>query len=379
MNRATNISIILVLAIAFSVIGCKKPFEPPAITAVTNFLVVDGNINIGSSIPTTIVLSRTKRLSDSILFDPELNALVYIEQDQGNSIQLDNIGNGVYQSQPLSLQPGSSYRLRIQAGNKEYHSAYTTARISPGIDSLTWKEDQGVTVQLHTHDPLNNTRYYRWEYTEDWNYSSFLPSAWGESNGLIFPKDSITQTDSCWRTAQSSNILVGSSVALGQDVISYFPIAVIPQHSEKIGMGYSILVKQYAITADAYRYFQLIRKNTEQLGTLFDGQPSQLKGNIQCADNPAEPVIGFITASTVTEKRMFIRNKQLADWDFVQPGIKCDDLLVIPQHPTNYAIYNYPDPSYTIYFFVRGGIVLAKKACLDCRELGGTNVKPVFW
>ncbi len=50
--------------------ACKKPYEPPVIKAETNFLVVDGNINCGNNEVTTITLSRTTRLGDSILFAP---------------------------------------------------------------------------------------------------------------------------------------------------------------------------------------------------------------------------------------------------------------------------------------------------------------------
>ncbi len=94
-NGAWHITFILLLT---AMTGCKKPFEPAPVTAITNFLVVDGNINIGVDIPTTIVLSRTKQLSDSILFDPETNASVYIEQEQGGSYSLSHFGNGIYRS-----------------------------------------------------------------------------------------------------------------------------------------------------------------------------------------------------------------------------------------------------------------------------------------
>jgi hypothetical protein len=138
-NGMQHIAFILLLTAIF---GCKKPFEPAPVTAVTNFLVVDGNINIGVNIPTTIVLSRTKQLSDSILFDPETNAAVYIEQEQGGSYSLSHFGNGVYRSLPLSLVAGKRYRLRIQADNKEYNSAFEMARVSPAIDSLTWRQER---------------------------------------------------------------------------------------------------------------------------------------------------------------------------------------------------------------------------------------------
>lgn len=373
------VTIILFASAVFFGSGCKKPYEPRVLSTITNFLVVDGNIAVGNDQVTKIVLSRTTRLSDSIRFNPENNATVFIEQEQGGMIQLLNRGNGIYESPVLSLQTGANYRLRILSGNKEYVSEFVNARVSPAIDSVTWRQDNDVFIYVHTHDPSNQTRYYRWDYVETWNYASFLVSPWAVSDGLIFVKDSLTQTDSCWRSSASSQILVASTAALSQDVVSNFQVARVQQHSEKIGMGYNILVRQYAITDEAYRYFSLIQKNTEQLGTLFDGQPSQLKGNIHCTQDPAEPVIGFVTASTISEKRIVIRNRQV-DWNFIQPGPDCSPTIVIPQHPDNFKIYDYPDPEYTIYYYITGGTMrLARKVCLDCRSLGGTNEKPVFW
>jgi hypothetical protein len=39
-------------------------------------------------------------------------------------------------------------------------------------------------------------------------------------------------------------------------------------------------VYQYALTKDQYDYWTELKKNSEQLGTLFDAQPSQLNSNI---------------------------------------------------------------------------------------------------
>ena len=101
--------VMFVLAVFFGS-GCKKPYEPRVLSTITNFLVVDGNIAVGNDQVTKIVLSRTTRLSDSITFDPENNATVFIEQEQGGMIQLLNRDNGVYESPVLSLQTGANYR-----------------------------------------------------------------------------------------------------------------------------------------------------------------------------------------------------------------------------------------------------------------------------
>jgi len=378
MKKNEQILFLLSVLIIFFV-ACKKPYEPAILKSDTNFLVIDGTIACGNNVMTTITLSRTRKLYDSILFAPELNALVLINEEQGNSYSLFEQGNGVYTSAPLNLDPSKKYRLKVITSNKEYLSDWVTAKTSPAIDSITWKQSGDVTISVHTHDISKETRYYRWEYNETWNYSSRFSAFYGVKDGLMFIKDSTTQTDSCWRTANSTNILIGSSIALSEDVISDFPLTVIPQHTEKIGKGYSILVRQYAMAEDAFRYLQLIQKNTQQLGTLFDAQPSQLKGNIQSSSDPNEPVIGFISASTITEKRIFIRNSQLTDWNYLTSGPLCGDVFFIPQNPVNYLIFDYPDPSYAPYYFVTGGIAIVKKSCLDCTEKGGTNQKPSFW
>ncbi|MEP7376997.1 MAG: DUF4249 domain-containing protein [Chitinophagaceae bacterium] len=380
MKKILQISSVLLFSLLW-LIACKKPYDPPEIKIATNFLVVDGNITCGTNAVTTITLSRTTKLGDSLLFNPELNALLYIEEEQGNVFPISEQGNGVYRSQPLNLDPARKYRLKITTpGNKNYVSDFVTAKTSPAIDSLTWKQDGDVTVSVHTHDPLNNTRYYRWEFAETWTYASLFHAEWIVKDGWIYVHDSINQIDSCWRTANSNNIVVGSSIALSEDVISDFPVAVIPQHHEKIGKRYSILVKQYGLTEEAFRYLQLIKKNTEQLGTLFDAQPSQLKGNIQSADDPNEPVIGFISASTVTEKRIFIQHDQLTNWIPVYSIETCGNPIIIDQNRTDYRIWDYPDPDYTILYYIMGGtMAIIKKPCIDCRARGGVNVKPSFW
>ena len=362
-------------------VTCKKSYTPPAITAINNFLVVDGNINATPASSTIITLSRTRRLVDTVTNIPELYAQVFIEDNNGVQYSLHETGNGKYISDELTLSSANTYRLDITTANgKNYKSDFVPVKQTPAIDSLNWKRDKDVTVYVNSHDPQNNTRYYRWEFEETWEYHSFYETILGTSNGLIFYRDSITQAFKCWRNSASTDIILGSSVKLSEDVISNIPVAIVTENSPKINYRYSILVKQYGLTKEAYAYWQIIQKSTEQLGSLFDVQPSQLSGNIHSTDNPTEPVIGYISASSIQQKRLFINNKQLDNWHGVAPGSSCD-ISFIPQdpNPANYLIFHYGDTTYGAYYFVTGGIAITKKTCLDCTLAGGTNNKPSFW
>jgi hypothetical protein len=196
---------------------------------------------------------------------------------------------------------------------------------------------------------------------------------------MIYAVDTSTQKDSCWTTDTSSNILLTSSAAETKNIITGFPLVTIPNSDPRVQFIYSILVRQYALTEDAYNYWQLIQKTTQDVGTLFDVQPTQLTGNIHCTSNPAEPVIGYLNATSVQQQRIFILYEQVSNWTQNQAGFGCDTVEISYDFYNPFA-YNYPNPAYTPWYFITNGpLVLASTNCLDCTLTGGTNVRPSFW
>ncbi len=368
------------LAIVFFV-SCKREFSPPELNVDYNYLVVDGVMVNSVDSPTTIVLSRTRKLTDTILNSPERNAVVTIEGSNGENFQLFESSEGNYTIDHLTLNTTSKYRLNIETTTGgRYVSDFVEVKQTPPIDSLNYRQPGDLTIYVNTHDPSNNARYYRWDYVETAQYNAEGQSEIGVNNGLMFFRDSTNQIYKCWHITNSTDILIGSTAALAADVVNEFPIITIPQNSEKVGLRYSILVKQYTTSEQAYQYYQILKKNTEQQGSIFDVQPSQLKGNISSVNNPGEPVIGFVTASSMQQKRIFIRNDELTNWQHLNPTGLCG-IVTLPVNPSNYLIYTYPDPDFVPWYFTGMGTVLivTKKGCVDCREQGGTNLKPSFW
>jgi hypothetical protein len=184
---------------------------------------------------------------------------------------------------------------------------FVETQISPPIDSVNCDEKDEKLIDVNTHDDAANTRYYRWEFEETVEYRAVFDSNIEFRNGeLIF----ITPEEMryvCFKYFNSNAILISSSGSLGEDVISQFLLTRIPNDNSKINPRYSILVKQYALTPEAYQYWQIVKQNSEQTGNIFDPQPSQLYGNIRNVNRPDEPVIGFVSASTVSQQRIFIR------------------------------------------------------------------------
>jgi hypothetical protein len=382
-------SVLLLLFILYS--SCIKNYAPPAIQAANNYLVVDGFINTAPNSITTITLSRSRNLADTTSFIPEHGAQVQIADSNGAVYPLiDSNNTGKYSSNVLNLIQSDRFRILITTSNgHQYQSAFVSSRITPAIDSVNWQQsaiNSSVGIYVSSHDPLNNTHYYRWDYVETWQHNSPVIAYWVLINGLVVPLDADyiddpRQTYQCWTTAPSKNIVVANSLGLSQDVISLQPLTVIPYNDERITIRYSINVSQYAITEDAYNYWVLIQKNSQALGSLFDLTPSQLSSNITCVSNPNEPVIGYASASTVQQQRIFITNSQVGGWTKQEQYDECNP-IVIPTDPNNFQIYTYPDTSYAPWYFTGDftpALIVTKRHCVDCRLAGGNTSKPPFW
>ncbi|MDP4149808.1 MAG: DUF4249 domain-containing protein [Bacteroidota bacterium] len=371
-----------VLCMVLCQTGCKQIYEPPAIKANNDYLVVDGFINIGPGAVTSINLNRTRRLTDTTATGiPELGAQVSILSNTGAAFALqDTAHKGIYVSQPLALDISRQYRIAVTTSDgRKYQSDLVSCKPSPSIDSITWEQPFNLTFFVSTHDVDAKTRFYRWDYIETWEHDAPLQTPWGVKDGMIFAVDSTTQKAQCWTTVQSTSVMVDNSTALSQDLVEKFPLYTIPYGDSRLDVKYSVLVRQFALTEDAYNYWVLIEKTSQGLGTLFDLQPTQLHGNIHCISNPSEPVIGFMSATSVQQERLFLYNTNLSNWPHNSPGFGCDT-TEIPQNPVDFRIYNFADTFYAPYYFISNGpLVLASRVCLDCTLFGGNNVRPPYW
>jgi hypothetical protein len=298
--------------------GCKKPYAPPAISTPAGYLVVEGVINPGPD-STIIKLSRTVNVSSKTTSKTVTGAVLTVESDQNGSYPLTDQGNGYYISTGLNLNTANKYRLRIKTNDgKVYISDFETVLITPPIDSvgfnITTAPETGIQVYANAHDATNQIHYFRWDYDEAWQFYSKYISNFISNGVTLVDRTAAQEVSFCYANDVSDNLVLGSTAKLTQDIIYQDPIVFIPSTSEKIESRYSILLRQYALTADAYTFYTNLKKNTEQLGSIFDAQPSEIQGNIHCLTNPLEQVIGYLGISTVSSKRIYIANAQLPQW-----------------------------------------------------------------
>ncbi|MBF9143065.1 DUF4249 domain-containing protein [Hymenobacter sp. BT439] len=386
-----GISLMLLALLA----GCTEAYMPEVVTSPPGYLVVDGFLNAQGV--TTIRLSRTYAVASKAAAPVETRAAVTMEDNAGTRYVLtESSVKGTYASTAQQLNPARQYRLRIiTLAGKEYASAFVPVKITPAVDNLRWQVEQdGLNFYVNSHDDANATRYYRWETDETWEiHPPYAPTVEYVTASRLIRPIAVPYPTLCWGNAQSTSVLIDKTTALSQDVVADFRVKRLPANSERLYARYSILVQQHALTKEEYAYWDLLKKNTESIGTLFDPLPAQLTGNVRCLTSPAELALGFVGAHSVAEKRIFINRTDLPRPGIVLTGYE----TCVP--PDTVFLYRSPPPNNpaSILFSAFGsqtvlpidelinpttltlyGYSAKPRDCIDCRTRG-TVVRPSFW
>jgi hypothetical protein len=382
-----------VITVVLIWIGCKEAYITPETSINNSYLVIEGVI-AGGTDSTIIKLSRTVKIS-AVINVVETKATVTVEDDQNNTYALkETLIKGTYGIPAIGLVDSRNYRLRVTTSNNQvYLSDYTPVKNAPPIDSIGYKvTGDGISLYANTHDATNKTRYYRWDYDEAWKFHTKYFSTWKTSGTQIIARPTSEYNFYCFSSHVSNNIIVNSTTKLTQDLLYQAPVLDIALGEEKLQMRYSILLKQYALTEEAYAFWNLLKTNSQSLGSIFDAQPSQAIGNIHCTSNPALPVIGYISAGAIQRKRIFIDRSELpANWVTFDPyKCKLDTMLfcrpveggpcvndvlanLIPIGSTSIPIFDYTTEKGALL-----GYISASRPCTDCTTRGKV-AQPVFW
>lgn len=359
--------------------SCIEPFTPPDTITGQGYLVVDGFLNTGND-TSYISLRRTQDIQDNSRPFNVPDASIYVTTEQGGAVyNFLHTENGQYILPPQSFNTDQQYQLNILLGEELYQSEFVSVSQTPDIDSISYRVDNqqnSVVINVNTHDITNQTRFYRWRFEETHEYVAPYYSALivkdtvlnGRPSKVIEPR--VENINRCWQTGVNQNILLGSTIKQSQDAILSLPVNNVPIETNKFLIRYSILVKQYGLTREAFEYWTTLAKTTQGTGSLFDPLPSLVTGNIKNISNKDRLVFGYFSAGTEKEMRVFI-DEGLGQYSRCFPPdtmSKFDDRvfylgsLLLNSHGER-----------------EDSVLVSYGDCADCRLKGGTNIKPAFW
>ncbi|GGM75893.1 hypothetical protein GCM10010967_04350 [Dyadobacter beijingensis] len=358
--------------------SCVEPFSPPETNSDEGYLVIDGFLNVGGTDSTRIELRRTQNVNANTMPVIETGAQLAVEEENGETFALTEKGSGLYILAPRQYNRAGKYRLRVKTKDgQEYLSEYVAVSITPAIDSVTYKVDpvlDAAVFYVNTHDSQSKTQFYRWKFEETWEYEMAYYSA------LMVRNDSVVirpeNINKCWGSMRSGSILLGSTIKLSADVIKDLPLNRVPISTNKLYIKYSILVKQYGLSRQAFEYWTDLAKTTQGTGSLFDVLPSQVTGNIRNTADPRILAFGYFSAATEETRRLTV-SPRLGMFP------RCTEPDTIPircsARDADECALNTTKLLLTYWGPRSDSVLVAAESCTDCRVLGGTTQRPSYW
>ena len=395
--------LLLWVALLTVVSACVYDYNPQ-IDGEGGYLIVEGDIIIGER--SSFKLSYSWTLVDTLATSEDQIRVLY-----GTRMHIEDSKGGRYE-QESPYDPGASpyavfdmrkadpsleYRLVIENKLGTYASTWTKAAPNDGaIDSLSFRinEDHttmSILVSTHSSDPQGG--YYRWSVNETWEYRSmtnaiykyvlYYPTVTVFTPGIgeVLPLDRGEQYHRCWSTRVRPEIMTASTVDLTEDRLVDHLLYTLDYHDERVSVMYAPEVLQMRIPEDAYRYWEVMDRNSRDVGGLFSPEPSELRGNVVNVDNPDELVLGYVGVMSVIRKTMYIDNSLLRFYrntSRYQPVV--DTLNDEASYWKAYQLGKRPVGD--IFNEQTGnwvGYDWWPVSCVDCRRKGGTTTQPEGW
>ena len=391
----------LLLLVIFG-ITCVERYYPEDNDMKTGTLVINAHL---TNVPgeQVIEISRSVGLNYPS-FDPVSGSFAEVIREDGEFKEFSEFKPGYYMANldDSFLQTGMSFMVHvITPDGEEYESRFDMLRPVPAIDSIYYEVESNSFV--YGSDPVGGIRFYldftyddkdyeyiRWDLTETYEYhnSVDLEYYFLDLDHVIKPVPDTSIYYICYITNELFQI---HSMSLGSLDFGHYvkkPFSFVPNYEQeqKLHHKYSLLVRQYSLGEEAFYYWNDLKKNSQEQGSLFDSQPALLKSNIRNVNDENETVLGFFSMAGMVEKRAFAIEPDGLDLSpylyHCYPRKHPPD----PDEPILWKVgHKYPyDPAAPLYFTRPRESALPlrrmNKACVDCREYkNSTHIPPDFW
>ena len=353
-------------------------------------IVIQGNILSGDM--STIYISHTQPFGSKQDANPITDAQVCIlgENEYKSDMARYDADKNYYTIDTKDLPIGGKYALEVKTKGNTFRSEYLKLQNCPEIEKLSYKErTDGISIHVSSHGTEKDSRYYMWTFEEDWEFHSETDILRLGGRPIYnefyqFENSYHNPYYYCWKHNTSKNIYIYSTKGLNENTVKENELFRIPIDDIRISYIYSLRLKQMSLNEEAFHYYSNMEKLTEDTGGLFSPMPTEIRGNITCVTNPDMIVRGYVIASQVTTKRIFIYES-----DFKEINSEYSNCQIMKPQPETTgwtSIWRiYINSNGAVAYTPHGEIdhvesVLYFQGCVDCRSVeGATKKRPDFW
>lgn len=396
---------IYIMCLTFAFSSCIEEYSiSKNISNGQKQIVIQGHIRAGDQ--SVFYISYAKSFGDMTSSQETiLNAKINIIGKNGYESEKAkfDIEQDRYCIDTHSLEPNTLYAVKVEAEGEIYQSEFLSLLDTPEIEEINYTEQKDrITFYVSTINDNDASRYYMWSFEEDWEFTASVDFASFPKN-YYYIQDTYpmncpeTQTYyRCWNHNESSNVYLASTEHLDENSIKNQFLFSIPADDARISCVYSLLLKQFTLSKEAYTYYSHIKKLTEENNGIFQPMPYEVYGNVNCISRPEKKVLGYILASNISTKRIFVNAADFKKCIPIYTGVCAETELpattdiykkrqnvifelkggAVLFYPSGHN-YDLNDP-WDIEF--KGNELLYSRQCVDCRMVNGaTNKRPNFW
>ncbi|MFP2995826.1 DUF4249 domain-containing protein [Spongiivirga sp. MCCC 1A20706] len=397
----TKIVLSLLLCL-FITNACIEPFEEAEfVEGFEDILVVNATIT-NEQKRQEVILNRSFEFGEEDI-PTEEGAEVFISDESGNELTFSEVTPGRYISDiAFAAEMGKEYVLNIvtSQGQAYRSSAMQLPTETTTIDRLYVERFinndgiDGLGIFIDSFDSNNSSKFYRHEYVE--NFKIIAPF-WSPFDAVVVTEGISTfdirailreqEERVCYGENLSKDIILNSTLNLSEDRLDRAMVRFIDSDDYVLTHRYSILIKQFVQSPEAFSYYETLKGLSQTSGNVFsEDQPGFLQGNVSSVQNPNENVAGFFEIVASDEKRIFFNYEDYFPGEELPPYF-ADCVISAPltegslgERELLNLIY---DDVLRFYDFNNGVMpggpfLMVRKECGDCTTLGSNKI-PDFW
>lgn len=387
MRSPTYISSLLNSILLFILVmvgySCISPYEAD-IDNEPELISIEASL-IKGELEQTVKVSITASLNKSV-FKPVRGCDVSLIDELDNAWHYNDLTGGIYRTSipDEELIHGHHYKIRvITAEGNVYESDYEMLNTGIELDSIYYDiEDKadvitgepytGLQFYLDVKAGEDESRYFRWRIDESYEYTSFAPISYfylDDTHTPVLPSDPWA-VYRCWREGEVGGLFQSSTMNLSQNEKKRIHLNYVSAQTERLRIKYSLNVKQYTLSEDAYNYFEQNRLATEEADGLYTRQPRQPITNFLNVDDASERVLGYFWVSTQTNQRIFV--PRIEEMDVQAEDCAYWEYSDLEDGEGPFPIYLFDDKN-------SGKVYVSSRDCFDCTRRGGSNTRPDYW
>ena len=294
----------------FFLLGCLSQIELGT-APVGGRLVVSGQVSTISD-QNFVELGRTA--GNSRLPYPVEGAMVWLLDSHGNEYQWseDSGRPGWFTLPGLNAVPGETYYIRVilpegqtyLSQGEKVPMSNASGEVYYTIEEKSYIDLEGIVttqpfVNVYTDAEFPATEeplFVRWTVQESY---VLRPTDFPDPFGMVPPPCYVVQAADPQRiNLASSRALSGTSI--GTLLLSTRLV------DRSFHDRHFFTTYRTSLTEQAFDYWEKINIVANQVGSIFDTPPAEVKGNLYNGDNPDETVLGYFQATNQSYERFYL-------------------------------------------------------------------------